>query len=148
MSWGVDVYLQLRQSREIKPSERGAMPLPEDVAAAMEQRADAVERIAASLGAAADRWMRVEPAEMRNLAEEVRAGTERGRDAFRAELLSLIAVKRGLLPARGVTLHLPPDVLEPFTIGAAAEELHSRHVRRHLDDLAETRELTDPVLRR
>lgn len=145
MTWGIETYLKLREDGFIRPSERGAMPLPEDVAAAMEARAAAVEKLALAQGAVVDRWMLKEPDEMRVLANEVRAGSAIGREAFRQEMLTLIDVKRGHCPAAGITAYLPADVLMPF--GAEHRQPCGEHTRR-LAEIAETKELIDPSLRR
>ena len=133
MSWGVDVYLELREQLFIEPKELGAMPLPEEVAAAFCARADAVEAIVAH-GA-----VPTEPTEMRTLADEVRAGTQRGRAVFRQEMLGLIEVKRGKRTPAGILQYLPADVLAPFTSEAVPDKGH--HAARVLDDRA------DPAIR-
>lgn len=143
MSWGVDVYLELRQQREIMPTERGAMPMPEDVAVALDLRAAAIERSAPTINAA---WTANEPLELRQRAREVRDGTPVGRDIFRAELLHLIEVKRGNRPPYATTRYLPPDVLKPFN--TEHRDALGGHTSRFLDELAETQELTNPSLRR
>jgi hypothetical protein len=145
MSWGVDVYLELRQQELIQPTERGAMPLPEDVAEAMESCADGVERHALAV---ADNVVTMAPAELRWLAAEIRDGTPAGRLAFRATLIDVIEIKRGNKPSGGVTRFLPVDVLAPFGAGDIHDDVRGEHARRYLDEIAETKELTDPSLRR
>jgi hypothetical protein len=89
----------------------------------------------------------VAPDELRWLAAEMRDGTPTGREAFRSTLLDIVEIKRGNRPAGGVTRYLPIDVLAPF--GAPLETNGTgQHTRRLLDELAETKELTDPSLRR
>jgi hypothetical protein len=144
MSWGVDSYLELKQQGLIGSNEHGAMPLPEEVATAMEQCADGIERHAAAItGNPAP----MAPEELRRLAADIRDGTPTGREAFRATLLDIAEIKRGNRLPGGVTRYLPVDVLAPFgttpEIGETGE-----HVRRILDEIAETKELTDPALRR
>lgn len=122
MSWGVDVFLELRQQGEIKLTERGALPLPEEVAAAMSMQGMA------------------EP------AEAMRAGTSAARTAFRDALLAVVAVKRGQAPVDGWLRHLPADVLEPYST-SVPPEVSGDHARRWAEFL-ETREHFDPELRR
>lgn len=145
MSWGVDVYLELRQQGLIEPAERGAMPLPVDVAEAMESCAATIERHAAAL---AKNAVPMAPDELRWLAAEIRDGTPAGRLAFRATLLDIVEIKRGNKPSGGVTRFLPMDVLAPFNSGGVHDDVRGEHVSRFLDELAETKELTDPSLRR
>jgi hypothetical protein len=144
MSWGIDVYLELRQQALIQPSERGAMPLPEDVADAMEQCAGNLERHAAAI---AKNVMPMAPDELRWLAAEIRDGTPAGRLAFRATLLDIVHIKRGDQPTGGVTRYLPTDVLAPFH-NRLEPDSSGEHASRYLDELADTKELTDPSLRR
>jgi hypothetical protein len=145
MSWGIDVYLELRQQGLIQPSERGAMPLPEDVAEAMEQCAGNLERHAAAI---AKNVMPMAPDELRWLAAEIRDGTPAGRLAFRATLVDIVEIKRGNKATGGVTRFLPVDVLAPFGAGDIHDDMRGEHARRYLDEIAETKELTDPSLRR
>ncbi len=145
MSWGVDVYLDLRQQGLIQPTERGAMPLPDDVAEAMEACASNLERHAAAI---ARNTVPMAPDELRWLAAEIRDGTPAGRLAFRATLLDIVEIKSGNKAPGGMTRFLPVDVLAPFQSGAVKDAPIGRHASRYLDELAETEELTDPSLRR
>lgn len=145
MSWGVDVYLELREQGLIQPAERGAMPLPEDVAEAMEQCADTFERHALAV---ADNVMPMAPDELRWLAAAIRDGTPAGSLAFRATLLDIVEIKRGNKTTGGVTRFLPADVLAPFGAGDVLDNRRGEHARRYLDEIGETKELTDPTLRR
>ncbi len=144
MSWGVDVYLDLRQQGLIQPTERGAMPLPEDVAEAMEQCADTIERHAAAL---AKNAVPMAPDELRWLAAEIRDGTPAGRIAFRATLLDIVEIKRGNTSSGGVTRFLPIDVLAQFGAEGVHDDVRGEHARHYLDEIDETKELTDPSLR-
>lgn len=145
MSWGADIYLELRQQGLIAPHERGAMPLPDDVADAMDACADGLGRHALAITGNA---VPMAPEELRWLAAEIRDGTPAGRLAFRATLLDIVEIKRGNKPSGGVTRFLPVDVLAPFGAGDIHDDARGEHARRYLDEIAETKELTDPSLRR
>ncbi len=144
MSWGIDVYLELRHQGLIQPAEHGAMPLPEDVADAMEACADTFERHALAV---ADNVIPMAPDELRWLATEIRDGTPAGRLAFRATLLDIVEIKRGNKASGGVTRFLAVGVLAPFGAGDVHDERRGEHARHYLDEIGETKELTDPSLR-
>ena len=135
----------MRQQGLIGPDERGAMPPPEDIADAMEACASTIERHATALARNA---VPVVPDELRWLAAEIRDGTPAGRLAFRATLLDIVEIKRGNKATGGVTRFLPVDVLAPFGAGDIHDDMRGEHARRYLDEIAETKELTDPSLRR
>lgn len=111
MPWAIDIYFELRQQGLIGPDEHGAMPLPEDIADAMETCAGTIERHAAAL---AKNAVPMAPEELRWLAAEIRDGTPAGRLAFRATLLDIVEIKRGNRPSGGVTRFLAVEVLAPF----------------------------------
>ena len=87
------------------------------------------------------------PEELRWLAGQMRDGSPAGREAFRATLLNIVEIKRGNKASGDMTRFLPTDVLAPFNSRIELDE-RGEHVRRFLDELAETKELTDPSLRR
>ena len=145
MSWGDEVQRELRQQGLIGPSEHGAMPLPEDVAEAMDTCAGTIERHAAALARNA---VPMAPEELRWLAAEIRDGTPAGRLAFRATLLDIVEIKRGNKPSGGMTRFLPVAVLAAFDGGDGQGDGRGEHARRSLDEIAETQELTDPSPRR
>lgn len=111
MSWEIEMYYRLLSEGQLAPGEHGPLPLPADIAHAMERCADGLERHATAL---ADNVMPMAPDELRWLAAEIRDGTPAGRDAFWAALLDLIEIKRGNRPSGGVTRYLPRAVLAPF----------------------------------
>lgn len=137
MSWGVDVYLELRQQGLIRPDEPGAMPTPDQIAAAMVACADAFERNAAAV---AKNVVPMAPEELRWLAAEIRDGTPAGRLAFRQTLLYIVEIKCGNRPTGGVTRFLPLEVVAMFNTGAVDGD----HASGSLGDPSETTELSDP----
>lgn len=148
MSSGVDVYLELRQQELIQPHERGPMPLPEDVADAMEACAITIERHAFAV---VDNVMPMAPDELRWLADEIRDGTPAGRLAFRATLLDIVEIKRGNKPSGGVTRFLAVEVLAPFAAPTDLRpngEVAGEDLDAGLEAIAEISEHADPVQRR
>ncbi len=122
MLWGIDVYLELRAEGLVRPAERGALPLVDEVA-------DAFGRDGLSA-----------------VAEAMRSGSEDGREAFKDALLAVVAVKRGTVPADGWLRYLTPDVLAPFH--SPLPRVPCGEHSRHMAQILETREHVDPELRR
>lgn len=139
MSWGIDVYLDLRQQGLIRQDEQGAMPTPVQIAAAMVACADAFERNAAAV---AKNVTPMAPEELRWLAAEIRDGTPAGRLAFRQTLLDIVEIKRGNRPTGGMTRFLPIEVVAMFNTGAT----DGNHASGSLDSPARLR--NRPILHR
>lgn len=110
MSWHIGMYDRLRSERLIEPGEHGSLPVPLDVAHAMERCADRLENEAKVSG----NLVPVGVSELRWLATKIRNGTPAGRDAFWNTLLAVVEIKRVTRPPGIVTRYLAAEMLAPF----------------------------------
>ncbi len=118
MSWHIEMYDRLRSELLIEPDEHGSLPMPVDMANAMERCAIGLENEAMISG----NPVPVGVGELRWLAAKIRNGSPAGRDAFWNSLLAVIEIKRGTRLPGIVTRFLPAEMLAPFEGDFDADE--------------------------